>query len=82
MKAADYPHQQVRRDGFVGTVDRTYLQAYAIENMTELIAREHLNQFDGYLRNQNEGRSERAQMIDMLFAVASSLKIEDKQIVY
>lgn len=82
LRASDCPGQQRRPEHFVNVTDRKYLETYAIESIADLIAREHLNRFDNYMQNQIEGRSERAQMIDMLFAVASNLKIEDKQIVY
>ena len=82
LKVNDLPNKVRRAEGFIGVNDRKYLLDYAVENMTELVAREHHNQFERYSHGNSEARSERAHMVDALFAVAGSLKIEDKQIVY
>ena len=76
-------HQEKREEGFINQPDAQYLNAYAVEFLMELVGREHKNRFTDLLHeNKTIGRSDRAQMIDMLFSLAANLKIDDKQVVY
>ena len=38
-------NQIIKYDGFINEVDRTFLKSYAVENLMELLGREHLNQY-------------------------------------
>ena len=45
-------HDQIRReDGFINQIDQNFLQSYAVEVLMDMLAREHLNCFDGLMLN-------------------------------
>jgi len=75
--------QEIREEGFINQPDSYYLKQYAIEHLIDLLARERLNRFDDLMIKQTEiGRLGRASIVDRLFQVAQSIKIDDKSVVF
>ena len=75
--------QEIREEGFINQPDSYYLKQYAIEHLIDLLAREGLNRFDDLMMKQTEiGRLGRASIVDRLFQVAQSIKIDDKSVVF
>lgn len=63
--------QARNEQGFMNKADQTYLNQYAIENLVDLIHREHLNVHQDLMSNQSQiGRVGRAHIIDLLFEIA------------
>ena len=83
ISAHEAQGQEVREEGFINQLDSYYLKQYAIEHLIDLLARERLNRFDNLLTKQTQiQRLGRASIIDTLFNVAQTIKIDDKSIVF
>ena len=60
---------QAVKDDFINPTDSHFLQHYSVENLMEMVMREHLNQYRLHVTELKD-RKTRAETIDMLFYAA------------